>query len=63
MERLRREGEGVLLIYDNSTRSKALKPYLPPGGAARVLVASNAHAWRGRYQAGRDSVVAEGDRC
>ena len=25
----------------------ALKPYLPPGGAARVLVTSNAHTWRG----------------
>jgi hypothetical protein len=46
MERLRHEGEGVLLIYDNAADSKMLKPYLPPGGAARVLVTSNAHAWR-----------------
>jgi hypothetical protein len=27
--------------------ANALKPYLPPGGRAQVLVTSNAHAWRG----------------
>ena len=47
MERLRHEGEGILLIYDNAVDADALKPYLPPGGHARVLVTSNAHAWRG----------------
>ena len=47
MERLRHEGEGILLIYDNAVDADALKPYLPRGGAARVLVTSNAHAWRG----------------
>ena len=46
-ERLRDEGEGLLLIYDNAIDAASLKPYLPPGGAARVLVTSNAHAWRG----------------
>jgi hypothetical protein len=46
-ERLRHEGEGILLIYDNALDAEALKPCLPPGGAARVLVTSNAHAWRG----------------
>ncbi len=46
-ERLRDEGEGLLLIYDNATDAASLKPQLPPGGAARVLVTSNAHAWRG----------------
>jgi hypothetical protein len=46
-ERLRQEGEGLLLIYDNAIDSTSLKPYLPSGGAARVLVTSNAHAWRG----------------
>jgi hypothetical protein len=46
-ERLRHEGEGILLIYDNALDAEALKPYLPSGGAARVLVTSNAHAWRG----------------
>jgi tetratricopeptide (TPR) repeat protein len=45
--RLRHEGEGLLLIYDNALDAETLKPYLPPGGAARVLVTSNAHAWRG----------------
>jgi tetratricopeptide (TPR) repeat protein len=47
MERLRHEGEGILLIFDNATDADALKPYLPRGGAARVLVTSNAPAWRG----------------
>ncbi|MCI0599607.1 MAG: tetratricopeptide repeat protein [Beijerinckiaceae bacterium] len=47
MERLRNEGEGLLLIYDNAIGAAALKPYLPRGGAARILVTSNAHAWRG----------------
>ena len=47
MERLAHEGEGILLIFDNAVDADALKPYLPRGGAARVLVTSNAHAWRG----------------
>ena len=46
-ERLRHEGAGLLLIYDNATSASNLRPYLPMGGAARVLVTSNAHAWRG----------------
>jgi hypothetical protein len=47
MERLRHEGEGILLIYDNAIDTDSLRPYLPRGGAAKVLVTSNAHAWRG----------------
>jgi hypothetical protein len=47
MERLRHEGEGILLIYDNAIDADSLKPYLARGGAAKVLVTSNAHAWRG----------------
>jgi tetratricopeptide (TPR) repeat protein len=47
MERLRYEGEGILLIFDNAIDADALKPHLPRGGAARVLITSNAHAWRG----------------
>jgi hypothetical protein len=47
MDRLRQEGEGVLLIFDNAVDATALKPYLPRGGAARVLITSNAHVWRG----------------
>ena len=46
-ERLRHEGEGILLIFDNAVDADALKPYLPRGGSARVLVTSNAPAWRG----------------
>jgi hypothetical protein len=46
-ERLRHEGEGILLIFDNAPDADALKPYLPRGGSARVLVTSNAPAWRG----------------
>ena len=44
---LRDEGDGLLLIFDNAIGAASLKPYLPPGGAARVLMTSNAHAWRG----------------
>jgi Tfp pilus assembly protein PilF len=47
MERLRHEGDGLLLIYDNAIDGDALIPFLPKGGAARVLVTSNAPAWRG----------------
>jgi class 3 adenylate cyclase/tetratricopeptide (TPR) repeat protein len=47
MERLYHDGEGILLIYDNAIDADALKPFLPRGGAARVLVTSTAHAWRG----------------
>jgi tetratricopeptide (TPR) repeat protein len=47
VERLRHEGEGILLVFDNAINADGLKPYLPRGGSARVLVTSNAHAWRG----------------
>jgi hypothetical protein len=47
MERLRHEGEGILLIFDNAIDADALKPYLPRGGGSQVLVTSNAHVWRG----------------
>jgi hypothetical protein len=46
LEQLRHEGEGILLILDNATDAKALSPYLPRGGAAHVLVTSNALDWR-----------------
>jgi tetratricopeptide (TPR) repeat protein len=46
MERLRHEGEGILLIFDNAIDADALKPYLPRGGSANVLITSNAPAWR-----------------
>lgn len=47
MERLRREGEGILLIFDNATDADTIRPYLPRGGASRVIITSNAPAWRG----------------
>ncbi len=47
MERLRDEGEGILLIYDNAIDANEIKPYLLRGGTAKVLVTSNTHAWRG----------------
>jgi tetratricopeptide (TPR) repeat protein len=46
-ERLRDEGEGLLLIYDNAKDAPSLSPYIPGAGATRALVTSNAHAWRG----------------
>jgi hypothetical protein len=46
-ERLRGEGEGLLLIYDNAIDAASLRPYLPPSGAARALATSNSPAWRG----------------
>ncbi len=44
-----------------STR-RACRPYLPTGGAARALVTSNAHAWRGVADASRNPRLAEGGR-
>src|SRR5439155_8055396 len=46
-ERLRHQGNGILLIYDNALSADAIRPYLPRGGAAKIIVTSNAHAWRG----------------
>jgi hypothetical protein len=47
LDRLRREGEGILLIFDNAQDKDAIAPFLPRGGNAHVIVTSNAHAWRG----------------
>ena len=47
MERLRHEGDGILLIYDDALSGDAIRPYLPRGGAAKVIVTSNAPNWRG----------------
>jgi tetratricopeptide (TPR) repeat protein len=45
--RVRGEGEGLLLIYDNAIDAASLRPYLPPSGEPRALVTSNSPAWRG----------------
>ena len=57
MERLRQEGEGVLLIFDNAMDADAIKPYLPRGGRSQILVTSNARAWRGVYGSDRNRDV------
>jgi hypothetical protein len=46
-ERLRDEGERILLIYDNAIDAANVEPYLPPAGAARVVLTSNAPDWSG----------------
>ncbi len=45
MERLRHEGDGLLLIFDNAIDAASLEDFLPPGGALHVLITSNAHDW------------------
>jgi hypothetical protein len=38
---LEADGERRLLVFDNATDADALRPYVPAGGAARVLITSN----------------------
>jgi tetratricopeptide (TPR) repeat protein len=45
IERLNREGEGILLIYDNAISADVLRRYLPLSGRTHVLVTANAHLW------------------
>jgi len=47
LERLRDDGDGVLLIYDNANSPGEIEKYLPRGGAARIIVTSNAPNWGG----------------
>ena len=46
MERLRHEGSGILLIFDNAIDADSVEAYLPGGGDAQIIITSNAHAWR-----------------
>ena len=46
-ERLRYDGEGLLLICDNAIGPASVEPYCRAGGAARTLITSNSPAWRG----------------
>jgi len=72
-ERLRHEGEGILLVYDNAVDARSVERYLPRGGAAKVLITSNAHAWRGVAEPvevllwpttiGADYLIARTDRA
>ena len=45
LERLRYDGDGVLLIYDNANNSSEIEKYLPQGGPARIIITSNAPNW------------------
>jgi tetratricopeptide (TPR) repeat protein len=47
LEQLRDEGDGILLVYDNSISADGIRKYLPRGGAARIIVTSNAPDWGG----------------
>jgi hypothetical protein len=46
MDRLRDEGGGILLIFDNAIDADSVEPYFPAATDAHILVTSNAHAWR-----------------
>ncbi len=45
LARLRDDGEGILLIYDNAIDAQSLAPYLPQGDAAHIIITSNSPAW------------------
>ena len=45
VERLRNEGDGFLLVYDNATNADEIRKCLPRGGAAQIIVTSNAPNW------------------
>ena len=62
MERLRHEGEGILLIFDHAADADALKSYLPRGGGARSRHLEHAGLARPR-RAGRDPSVACSNWC
>jgi tetratricopeptide (TPR) repeat protein len=47
LQRLRDDGGGILLVYDNANNQDQIRKYLPRGGAARIIVTSNASNWRG----------------
>lgn len=46
-ERLRDDGDRILLIFDNANDPGELRPYLPLGGSTQILVTSNAPNWGG----------------
>jgi tetratricopeptide (TPR) repeat protein len=46
-EKLRHEGDGILLIFDNANNQDELRPYMPATGATHLLVTSNAPNWAG----------------
>ena len=72
LKRLRDEGDGILLIYDNANNAHEIGPYIPHGGAAHIIVTSNAPSWNGVAEAveierwpkeiGADYLVAQAGR-
>jgi tetratricopeptide (TPR) repeat protein len=47
LERLRDEGDGILLVYDNANNANEIAPYMPHAGVAHIIVTSNAPNWSG----------------
>jgi tetratricopeptide (TPR) repeat protein len=47
LERLRDDGDGILLVFDNANQAQEVWKYFPRGGAAQIIVTSNAPDWRG----------------
>jgi tetratricopeptide (TPR) repeat protein len=47
LDRLRDEGDGILLIYDNAISPNELARFLPRGSQSRIIVTSNAPNWGG----------------
>jgi hypothetical protein len=45
LARLRGEGDGILLVYDNANNAEEIRQYLPRGGAAQIIVTSTAPNW------------------
>ncbi|WP_338695366.1 tetratricopeptide repeat protein [Bradyrhizobium sp. 26S5] len=47
LERLRAEGQDILLIFDNAIDAKTVANFLPHGGGAHIIVTSTAPNWGG----------------
>lgn len=46
-KQLREEGDRILLIFDNANNPEEIDKYLPKGGAAQIIITSNAPNWSG----------------
>jgi len=47
LERLRDDGAGVLLIFDNANAAEEIRSYLPVSGEAKIIATSNSDDWLG----------------
>jgi len=47
LQRLRDDGRGLLLIYDNAIDANAIRPYVQRAGESTLIVTSNAPNWGG----------------